>query len=48
MNAEIRLDDKEESLASYREYIALETQEKDPARIQVTLLFGFPVFKIQQ
>ncbi len=35
MNAEIRLDDKEESLAAYREYIALETQEKDPARIQV-------------
>jgi hypothetical protein len=50
MNAEIRLDDKEESLAAYREYIALETQEKDPARIQVPLLFsgcGLRSFRIR-
>ena len=32
--AELRLEDKEESLAAYREYIELETKEKDPARIQ--------------
>jgi hypothetical protein len=32
---EVRLDDKEDSLAAYKEYIQLEIKEKDPARIQV-------------
>jgi hypothetical protein len=37
---EVRVEEKGESLAAYMEYIALETREKDPARIQVAYLLG--------